>query len=101
MSEGVMIKEAARTLNIGSTTLFKKLRQYGVLNPRSNLPRQCMVQRGYFTLDERQFTKGGSEPGTPGYKQTYYVTLVTPAGLLYIQELLDYETQQQKQRTQS
>ena len=85
IKQSYSVKEAASFLNIGSNTLFKKLREQGVLSHR-NLPRSDLVKAGYFEVSLRQFEKRTDRFAV---KQQYAVTLVTGPGLAFIQELID------------
>jgi len=62
-------------LPFGRNTLFQKLRQMGVLcsgGDRHNLPKQEYIKRGYFTVNERKFSK--PETDEPVISFTTYAT---------------------------
>lgn len=74
--------EAAKRLdmNIGRNNLFAILRKHGVLDAH-NIPYQSMIDRRYF----RVLTKTCS---TYYDTRSYSVTMVLPAGLEYIRNIL-------------
>jgi len=84
MRNAVMIKDAAEILNIGSHTLFRTLKDKGIIGALNKLPRRDLVMQGLFEVDIREFQKGRS-----GVKKQYSVTLVTPAGLSYLREVIE------------
>jgi phage antirepressor YoqD-like protein len=70
-------------LDFGRNTLFKKLREKGVLFKNTNEPKQEYVDRGYFQVKEKMFKL---PDGTEKIKlQTY----VTQKGLGYIAKLFE------------
>jgi phage antirepressor YoqD-like protein len=78
---GIKISEAAAQLRIGSRALLQHLRMCRVFNGK--LPRAEYLDAGYFRLEHRQYTL----PGTR-VKKYYTITLVTPEGLAFIQEMV-------------
>ncbi len=81
------MSEAAAVLGIGRNTLFKQLRDLGVLR-NNNLARSDLIQAGLFRIEFRQFTKPDDRFAI---RQHYGVTLVTEKGLNYLYELIDRE----------
>jgi len=95
----MQIKDAAKQLGIGSKTLFKLLRQRGVLNS-NNIANRAYVSAGYFRIDGRSYTQRAE---VYQIQRQYQVTLVTDAGLSFIQELINQEEkrhEQNKRRSQ-
>lgn len=88
----LMLKDAAKILNVGSQTLFRKLKEKGVISRTSKLPRRELVTMGLFDVEIRHFEKGER-----GLRQLYSVTLVTERGLCYLRELLDEDTKKSTQ----
>jgi hypothetical protein len=88
VAEGLLIKDAAKQLQIGSKTLYALLHQKGFIAPGTNYPRDEMVKAGYFKTQQRDCTiKRAGESG--GLTKHYYVTLVTPEGLKFLQPIVD------------
>lgn len=84
MTHAISIKQAAKHLGMGSNTLFKTLRERGVLHGTGglkNTPRLEYIKKFYFRV---QF----SEYCTGQVKHQHIKTLVTPTGLAFIAELL-------------
>jgi phage antirepressor YoqD-like protein len=87
-SEPLLIKDAAKLLNIGSVTLYRILHEQGLLHKTSNLPRHDLVQAGIFRTELRDFRLGKTDRSW-GTQKTYSVTLVTELGLTYLQQVID------------
>ena len=79
------ISQAAKVLRLpyGATTLFRTLREKGVLFARSNEPRQEYIKKGYFVLVQKLVPRNSH----PDLLVTQ--TLVTQAGLVFISRLLN------------
>lgn len=79
----ISMSQASKSLGLGfgRNTLFKKLRERGVLFKNSNEPRQEYINRGYFKVKEKAFTT--DEGKTKIKLQTY----VTQKGLGYIAKI--------------
>lgn len=75
----------AKTLNLdfGRNTLYKRLREKGVLFKNSNEPKQYYVSQGYFKLKEKLITKDNNE------SFINVQTFVTQKGLAYIAKLFN------------
>lgn len=73
----------AKRLNIGSKTLFQKLRDANVLKD-DNTPRSQYVQRGLFQLIHKQYVNHSKKE-----YRNYYLTLVTPQGEQFIQQTIN------------
>lgn len=86
----LMIKEASKLLDIGSTTLFKLLKKRRVLGTTNNLPRQEHIEQGIFVVDIRQHRVGKLD-----ITKNYPVTLVTPKGLCFLRELIENEKEKE------
>lgn len=76
---------AAQTakLPFGRNTLLRKLREMGVLisgGQRHNLPKQCYVNQGLFTVDEFRYEHKSGEPGVS------FTTHVTQKGIAWLIE---------------
>jgi phage antirepressor YoqD-like protein len=84
--QGVMIRKAAKQLDIGSNTLFKKLRKAGVLKS-NNLPRRDMIERGLMMTEIRSYRQRGT---TDAVSRPYEVTLVTEEGVEFLKHFLDH-----------
>lgn len=73
-----LIEEVAKTIGIGRTKFFKRLRDDSVLM-RSNLPYQKYIDKGYFTVIEQEpytDTKGAVHPT--------FTAMVTGAGQVFL-----------------
>lgn len=70
-------------LDFGRNTLYKRLREKGVLFKSTNEPKQVYVNKGYFKLKENTFTN--SEGETKVTLQTF----ATQKGLAYIAKLFE------------
>lgn len=83
----LMIKDAAKQLQIGSKTLYDILHKKGLLQERTNYPRDSAVKAGYFKTEQRSCTI--KAPGeTTGRTKPYYVTLVTDAGMEFLRPIV-------------
>lgn len=82
----MMLKDAAPILKIGSQTLYRLLKEKGVLNPKNNLPARDLVLAGHFEVEIREYRVGKFD-----IKKPYTVALVTASGMSYLQELLKDE----------
>lgn len=87
----LMIKEASKLLDIGSTTLFRLLRERQILGTTNNLPRQEHIKEGIFLVEIRQY-----KVGKMGIKKPYPVTLVTPKGLCFLREFVEKEKEKEE-----
>lgn len=79
----VVMAVAAQTakLPFGSNTLYKKLREMGVLisgGTRHNLPKQKYIEQGLFTVNEFKFEHSTGEPGVS------FTTHVTQKGIAWL-----------------
>ncbi len=84
-NHAITVQEAAKLLKIGPNVLFRILRKSGVLHskePLKNTPRLQYLQLGYFKTKLTEFTTGP-------VRHAHLKPLVTPAGLVFIRELLD------------
>ncbi len=72
---------AAKQLGIGSTTLFRELRQRGILSDK-NIPVRHYVECGDFVLQQRMFHLRGTL-----IKRYYPITLVTARGLSLLDQI--------------
>ena len=81
--EGVHISTIAKTLNpvTGQNRLYKWLREQGIIYQGSTEPKQEYIDKGYFILQPNEWTDSS------GSKHVHYTTLVTGAGLFFIQGL--------------
>ncbi len=83
-SDLIKMSEVAKLLDLsyGRNTLFKELREKGVLFKNSNEPKQELVNKGYFKLKEVTITKPDKS------LKIEMQTLVTQKGLAYIAKVL-------------
>lgn len=81
----ISISVAAKTLGLdfGRNTLYKKLREKGVLFKNSNEPKQYYVSKGYFKIKEKLITKES------GKEFINIQTFVTQKGLAYIAKIFN------------
>jgi phage antirepressor YoqD-like protein len=91
MGEGslmtLLIKDAAKQLQIGPHKLFDLLHTKGFIAAGTNFPRDDMVKAGYFKTEPRSCTI--KRPGeSSGHEKLYYVTLVTDAGMKFLQPIV-------------
>ena len=80
----VTFQDYAKAVGTGQNRLFKTLREHGFLQIRDgqrNKPYQQYVDQGLFTLVE-----GTYRDRTSGEVQTYFRTVITPKGQIYIQQ---------------
>lgn len=84
---GLMIKDAAKQLQIGSKTLFDLLHQKGLTAPGTNFPSESAVRAGYFKTEPRSCTIKGPGEST-GRSKVYHVTLITDAGMKFLQPIV-------------
>lgn len=82
---GIRIDQAARQLGVGSITLFRLLRQAGVL-AANNLPRAEYIERGYFLVSHRSHP---IEHTSGTFLRYYTVTTVTGAGMSLLADIVD------------
>lgn len=84
-TELIKMSEVAKLLDLpfGRNTLFKKLREKGVLFKNSNEPKQDLVSKGYFKLKEVSIKKPDDTI------MIEMQTLVTQKGLAYIAKVFD------------
>lgn len=75
------LSKAAELVGVSSVSLFRELRQRGILTDK-NIPLQHYVDQGLFTLSMRQFHLRGTL-----IKRYYSVVQITPAGMAYISEI--------------
>lgn len=78
----ITMSQAAKSLGLGfgRNTLFKKLREKGILFKSSNEPKQQYVDSGYFEIKEKMFS-------TPTGDKIKIQTYVTQKGLGYIAKI--------------
>lgn len=84
MQQSMSMNNAAHKLGIGPKVLFRVLRNAGILHadgPCKNSPNSYQISLGHFTVRLAEFQKGR-------VKHTVNKTLVTPKGLIYLQEFL-------------
>ncbi len=79
----VVMAVAAQTakLPFGAITLYKKLRELGVLissGTRHNLPKQKYIEQGLFVVNEYKFEHNSGEPGVS------FTTHVTQKGIAWL-----------------
>lgn len=79
---GIPIAEAAKQLGVGSRTLFKALRQRGVLS-QNNIANRTYVISGDFVNEQRSAYKRGTR-----IQRWYTVALVTGRGMSLLQEIV-------------
>lgn len=81
----ISMSVVAKTLQLsfGRNTLYKKLREKGVLFKNSNEPKQPYVERGYFKLKEKLITLDD------GRQKITLQTFVTQKGLAYIAKIFN------------
>lgn len=80
---------AVAKLPYGNVTLFRKLREKGVLmsgGQRHNLPKQRFIDQGLFTVDEFKFEHNSGEAGVR------FTTHVTQKGIAWIVKEFSHET---------
>lgn len=87
--DSVLIRELAKIVskqgvNIGEKRLYKKLRDWGLIFPRSTEPYQEYVDRGYFEVTQ-------SAKDTSKGTRVFKTTRVTPKGQIYIVDRLKKE----------
>lgn len=75
------LSKAAELVGVSSVSLFRELRQRGILTDK-NIPLQHYVDQGLFTLSMRQFHLRGTL-----IKRYYSVVQITPAGMAFISEI--------------
>lgn len=83
-SAPVTMQDAAKLIGIGPNTLFQKLRTAGVLTAQGglkNTPRHRYVKAGYFRLKQTEYHTGP-------VRHTHIKTLVTPEGLVFINDII-------------
>jgi len=82
-SDVLSMNDAAKILKLGygNKTLYKKLREQGVLMA-DNVPYQEYISRGYFRVDESPILIGD-------YIQIKRVTKVTQKGMMWLSKLLE------------
>ncbi|MFH1740979.1 MAG: phage antirepressor KilAC domain-containing protein [bacterium] len=75
------MNEAAKLLDWGEIRLFAHLRDMGVLleNPK-NMPRQCHIDAGRFSVKESTYFKNGEQ-------KIHARPFVTPKGLIWLQKV--------------
>lgn len=79
---------AVAKLPYGNVTLFRKLREKGVLmsgGQRHNLPKQRFIDQGLFTVDEFKFEHNSGEAGVR------FTTHVTQKGIAWIVKEFSHE----------
>lgn len=84
MQQSMSMNNAAQKLGIGPKVLFRVLRNAGILHskdPCRNNPTCRQISLGHFTVSLTQFKKGC-------VTKTVNKTLVTPTGLIFLQEFL-------------
>lgn len=81
----ISMSVVAKTLQLdfGRNTLYKRLREKGVLFKSTNEPKQVYVDRGYFKLKEKLITLDD------GRQKISLQTFVTQKGLAYIAKLFN------------
>lgn len=81
----ITVGQASKSLGLGfgRNTLFKKLRERGVLFKNTNEPKQEFVDRGYFKVKEKVFTTDD------GKTKIKLQTFVTQKGLGYIAKIFN------------
>lgn len=79
----INIGQAAKILGLGfgRNTLFKKLKEQGVLFKNSNEPKQQFIEKGYFKIKEKTFKH------TDGSEKVTLQTFVTQKGLAYLAKI--------------
>lgn len=85
MQQSMSMNNAAQKLGIGPKVLFRVLRNAGILHaegPCKNSPTRRQISLGHFIVNLAQFKKGS-------VTHTVNKTMVTPTGLIFLQELLD------------
>ncbi|WP_392559331.1 phage antirepressor KilAC domain-containing protein [Orbus mooreae] len=82
--DGKLISSFAKNIGIGPNKLFAYLRDKGILissGRRYNTPYQQYTERGYFNVIEKQFEAKGEV-------RSYYTTLVTGKGRIWLTKIL-------------
>lgn len=82
MANNITLRTAAHRLGIGHRQLIKHLKKIGALD-HQRWPIQHHISTGLFTTEQREHF--GNADWNQGKGQTYYVTLVTPAGMQWLQ----------------
>lgn len=86
-SEALLIKDAAKQMQIGPHKLFDLLHTKGFIARGTNFPHEAMVKAGYFKTEERSCTI--KRPGeSSGHDKLYYVTLVTDSGMNFLRPIV-------------
>lgn len=80
------LRQAAFWLGIGPRQLIRQLKKMGVLD-HQRWPKSQYISAGLFTTEQRQHY--GNPDWNQGNGQTYYVTLVTPAGMRWLRQQPD------------
>lgn len=84
MTNAISIKSVAEKLGIGTNTLFKTLRERGVLHGEGSLkntPKHEYIKKMYFRVKFTEYCTGK-------VRHQHIKTLVTASGILFIAELL-------------
>lgn len=94
MSELISLDNATKVLdlNIGRNTLFRILREKGILMVapgRRNVPYQKYVNSGYFRVIQQKFFK-------KDIRNNYYKTVLTDKGLEFILRIVGESCQKSK-----
>ncbi|WNH10008.1 phage antirepressor KilAC domain-containing protein [Thalassobellus suaedae] len=81
----ITMSQATKTLGLGfgRNTLFKKLRERGVLFKNTNEPKQLYIDKGYFKVKEKTFKNA------EGKEKVSLQTYVTQKGLGYIAKIFE------------
>lgn len=81
----ITMSQACKSLGLdfGRNTLFRKLREMGVLFKSTNEPKQQFIDKGYFKVKEKSF------PDKDGKLRINLQTYVTQKGLGYIAKLFN------------
>lgn len=79
----VTLRTAASGLGVGPRQLIARLKKIGALN-HQRWPASHHINAGRFVTEQRQHY--GNPLWNEGKGQTYYVTLVTPAGMRWLRE---------------
>lgn len=79
---GLDMHRAAQTLGISRRKLFTQLKARGLFHA-NNTPKHDLIRAGLFSVELREFNNPVS-----GIRRQYSITLVTGAGLSWLQENL-------------
>lgn len=84
-SKGVLLGQFAKTVGMGPVTIFRVLRELGVListpGKQYNIPYQPLIDRGYFTVKQGTY-------GTASEKRITHTAMITGKGEMWLRKKL-------------